>query len=90
MDIEYRTHGRSVSPLAAWRWTPPTGGGMLGSLGAMRAERLAIIRGEADALEGVEGLLVRQPQNLSDAQAPCGWRIEEVCHGPLPSMALLM
>jgi hypothetical protein len=35
--------------------------------------------------------LVRQPENLSDAQAPCGWRYEEVLrHGWLPSTALRM
>ena len=40
---------------------------------AMRAERFAAIRRKPDPLERVERFLSRQPENLSDAQAPCGW-----------------
>jgi hypothetical protein len=39
---------------------------------AMRAEGLAIVHREPDTLEGVESLGIRQPDNLRDAQAPCG------------------
>ena len=40
---------------------------------AVRAERLAAVGREPDPLENAERFLVRQPENLSDAQAPCGW-----------------
>ena len=39
----------------------------------MRAERLAAVRREPEPLERVERFLIRQPADLSDAQAPCGW-----------------
>jgi hypothetical protein len=47
---------------------------------AVRAERVAIVGREPDPLEHRERFLIGQPQNLSDAQAPCGWRVEEVGH----------
>src|SRR5437773_2830243 len=47
---------------------------------AVRAERRATVVGEPDPLEGGERLLIGQPENLSDAQAPCGWGEKEARH----------
>jgi len=48
---------------------------------ACGAERCTAIGCEPNPLEHREGFLIGQPQNLSDVQAPCGWRVEEVGHG---------
>jgi hypothetical protein len=44
----------------------------------MRAVGLATVGREPDPPEDAERFLVGQPENLSDAQAPCGWREKEV------------
>jgi hypothetical protein len=90
--MEDRARGDRELPPAAGAF--PTGRrlGKRVDLGraAVRAERLAAVRGESDPLEDSERFLVGQPENLSEVQAPCGCGEEEVRHGDLPSETLLM
>jgi hypothetical protein len=44
----------------------------------MRAERLGIILGPTDALEGVARLVIRHPENAAEAQSASGSAEQEM------------